>query len=195
MSAGRSRRLASCAARCDERAARVPQVAERAWHSGPCSDEALGALLRQLHALLLLLLGPLQRLLDQVSAPAVPCQAAVRACACRRRPAPLLSAGGGRVVSVSGLRHTAAAAAQRHTERDRRGARSRQDPSGRAARAALRAPVTTWAERLASGRGGDYAWLHSPLAVREAAPMLGLPRPLFAGAHGRARRDVPAEAG
>ena len=72
VSAGRPQRLASCAARCGERAARVPQVAERAWHSGPCSDAALGALLRQLHALLLLLLGPLQRLLDQVSAPAAP---------------------------------------------------------------------------------------------------------------------------
>ena len=41
------------------------QVAERAWHSGPCGDEALRALLAQLHALLALLLGPLQRLLDQ----------------------------------------------------------------------------------------------------------------------------------
>ena len=50
---------ADCAALC-------VQVAERAWHSGPCGDEALRALLTQLHALLALLLGPLQRLLDQV---------------------------------------------------------------------------------------------------------------------------------
>ena len=41
-------------------------MAERAWHSGPCGDEALRTLLDQLHALLVLLLGPLQGLLDRV---------------------------------------------------------------------------------------------------------------------------------
>ena len=55
-----------------------------------------------------------------------------------------------------------------------------QDESGAAARAALHRPVATWAQRLASGRGPDFAPLHSPLSAREVAPTLGLLRPLFA---------------
>ncbi|KAK9828403.1 hypothetical protein WJX81_004639 [Elliptochloris bilobata] len=94
-------------------------VAERAWHSSPCGEEALRTLLAQLHSLLVLLLGPLQRLLNQ-------------------------------------------------------------DQSGAAVRAALRGPVATWCERLASGRGPDFAPLHSPLSAREVAPTLELPRPLLA---------------
>ncbi len=47
----------------------------------------------------------------------------------------------------------------------------------------LRGPVATWYERLASGRGPDFASLHSPLSAREVAQTLALPRPLFASAH------------
>lgn len=41
-------------------------VAQRAWFSGPVRDQALKEALKQLHAVSVLLHGPLQRRLDEV---------------------------------------------------------------------------------------------------------------------------------